>query len=425
MAVSTTAISTGALGGYPENDAGDPCAKKPPPPPELPAGWVEDADWSCTCPLYVPGSKDVMPKPIEWGPCPPLPNGIECKAMVTAWSDADSPINIGDLQFDLNPDGTAVLGFRRIMATTALDLVADIDGPVRMAILRARAKDKPNGCYIITQSVNEGRYLYGAFGNDLNDKQTRDEGAIGGWIEDPKPTILTRFVNRADFSFGWAAGATWIARQSPYFVFSALSWDGSKEIFITSPATDPGGYRAHSAFVSGRAIFWHTGGPDFHGINVWDAENGARPFIRWVKDGTKEAAAFGTDGKDMVWAYSKGPVLGQVDSISVMASPYTIDPAKLKPRRLRSHPYDTIGNEFFKVGCGYAVHPWYDGTGVGTMVIRIADGSAWTVPHTPEFKYHTPIGVTCDDVFILGHIGGRWDIARVRIDSLGPAIPPD
>ena len=117
--------------------------------------------------------------------------------------------------------------------------------------------------------------------------------------------------------------------------------------------------------------------------------------------------------------------LAQYARRSVMTSPLTTNPEKLKPRRLRSHPFHTIGNERYKVGCGYAGHRMLDQTGVGTMVIRLSDGVAWIVPHTPEFKLLNPMGVTCDEVFFRVEIAGRSTIARVRIDSLGPGLPPD
>lgn len=44
---------------------------------------------------------------------------------------------------------------------------------------------------------------------------------------------------------------------------------------------------------------------------------------------------------------------------------------------------------------------------------------------TSNTKFADPIGVTCDEVFVLGRYGGVWNIARIRLDSLGPGIAPD
>jgi hypothetical protein len=45
-------------------------------------------------------------------------------------------------------------------------------------------------------------------------------------------------------------------------------------------------------------------------------------------------------------------------------------------------------------------------------------------PRTP-CPFDDPIGIACDEVFILGVYGGVSNIARVRLDSLGPGTPPD
>jgi hypothetical protein len=77
------------------------------------------------------------------------------------------------------------------------------------------------------------------------------------------------------------------------------------------------------------------------------------------------------------------------------------------------------------VGCGYAAHHMVDDTGTATLVVRISDGVSWIVPHSPTFEHDNVIGITCDDVFILGDMAGEPNIMRVRLDSLGPGIPPD
>jgi hypothetical protein len=423
--VSSTAISTGSLGGYfeeEEKDAGDLCQPKPLP-PEVPEGWVEYLDWSCTCRMYVPGSKDVMPAPIQWKACPDLPAGIQCKVMVTDWQfGGDTPIAIGAPQFDRNPDGTGVLGIRRITwkGRALYDIVADVDGQVRMAILRVGEPSALPDCYLITQSVNEGKYLYAAYENKY-------EGAIGGSIDDLKPTALARYKRKEWSKAGWSVGAKWIMKLGDGYVLRALSWDLSKDIFLSSPSVDPDGDAAGHLLVRGDAIFWSSSSLYHHRFNVWTASGGARTLLGWAGERTKGAAAFNTDGVDMVWAYGEGKRPGgkRYPRRSIMTAPFTTHPEKIQPRRLRSHPYDTVSNERFVVGCGYAAHPRLADGGVGVMVVRLSDGVAWTIPYTPDFKHPTPIGVTCDEVFLRGYFGGLWNIARVRIDSLGPGLPPD
>jgi hypothetical protein len=370
-----------------------------------------------------------MPPPIAWEPCPDLPGGIQCKAMVTDWAPGNpTPIAIGAPQFDHNPDGSAVLGIRRIMEKVLVNIIADVDGEIHSAIMAKRSTEEAGaGCYLITQSINEGKYLYAVHGNNFEGKETKDEGAIGGSINDPKPTVLAHFQKKEWSNAGWEVGAKWIMKLGDGFALHVLPWDRSREIFVTSPAVDHDGETASELLVRGDAIFWNTTSLYQNGINIWTKAGGTRPFIRWVGEYTKGADALGTDGIDMVWAYGEGkrPSGKRYARRSVMTSPFTTNPDKLKPRRLRSHPYNTIGNERFKVGCGYAAHLSVDQFGVGVMVIRLSDGVAWVVPYTPEFKNPTVLGVTCDEVFFLNETKGRSTIARVRIDSLGPGLPPD
>jgi hypothetical protein len=159
------------------------------------------------------------------------------------------------------------------------------------------------------------------------------------------------------------------------------------------------------------------------GINVWDANNGFRPFIRWNGDTSRGAGNLGTDGVDLVWSYGegKGPGEEPYPIRSVMTAPYTTDPDAVVPRRLRSQLANDIALDSWKVGCGRAVHFG----ALGLQVVRLSDGWSWEIPYAPNRGIHTPIGITCDEVFALGSVGDHSTIARVRLDSLGPGTAPD
>jgi hypothetical protein len=196
----------------------------------------------------------------------------------------------------------------------------------------------------------------------------------------------------------------------------------STEHFITSPATDPEGQHAVDLLVRGEAAFWETDSSRRAGIMVWTEQAGARAFRRWVGDPTRGAGSFGTDGVDMVWLQGEGkdPNSGNYPTLDVMTAPFTTDPALLQPRRLRSHNYDAMDSLPFKVGCGYAV-----GSGTQVSVVRLSDGYAWYLPHTTPMDFGIPVGATCEDVFVAGVFDGDVNVARIRIDSLGPGLPPD
>jgi len=94
-----------------------------------------------------------------------------------------------------------------------------------------------------------------------------------------------------------------------------------------------------------------------------------------------------------------------------------------------------FGTTPFVVGCGYAARASTfelapgDFT-VGTLLVRLSDGYAWKLPDgdAPSFRWRRPLGITCDEVFALVEVGEggdrHWNIARVRIDSLGPPSAP-
>jgi hypothetical protein len=191
---------------------------------------------------------------------------------------------------------------------------------------------------------------------------------------------------------------------------------------ISSAALDPEHHAVGQELAIGEAVFFDNGGAYQHGINVWDAVHGARPFVRWIGEWTKGAGGLGSDGVDLVWNYGEGkePSDTSYPIRSVMAAPYTTDPDQLQPRRLRSYP-GGISAWQWRVGCGYAANR---DAGNGVLVVRIADGVSWDVESMAGF-FAEPFGVTCEDVFALGAVGTEGAIVRLRLDSLGPAIPPD
>jgi hypothetical protein len=106
-----------------------------------------------------------------------------------------------------------------------------------------------------------------------------------------------------------------------------------------------------------------------------------------------------------------------------MTAPFTTDPGAIEARRLRSLPGLVHLPYAWKVGCGYAVH---DGFGTQELlVVRLSDGWSWRIPNGAQRSLRVPYGVTCDEVFAGGDVGEHWTIGRVRIDSLGPGMPPD
>lgn len=134
----------------------------------------------------------------------------------------------------------------------------------------------------------------------------------------------------------------------------------------------------------------------------------------------------GTDGADLVWNYGEGRTNpNDVFPMTwVMTSPYTTDPALLKPRKVRlTGNYGAVNR--YEVGCGYAAHTAGSGPFDAFIeVVRLADGTAWRVdPTKGTWAWGHVIALTCEEVFVWFQ-GPEQGIARIRLDSLGPGIPP-
>ena len=164
------------------------------------------------------------------------------------------------------------------------------------------------------------------------------------------------------------------------FVMYGYPWDMSTETVVASAAADPENLHAGQLVVSGETVFWGTATLHRTGINVWDPQGGARPFIRWVGDYTRGAGDLGTDGVDLVWGYGEGKLPNDTNYpvASIMTAPFTNDPTALQARRLRSLPHGRIGGNQFEVGCGHAAYSAWD----DILVIRLSDGWSWVVPNT-------------------------------------------
>ena len=114
-------------------------------PPEVPDGWIEWTDWSCDCRLYIPGSKAAMPAAVEWEPCPPAFGDVDCRRM-KPWTTAKVATAVRAWA-DKNPDGSAILKFRRggppPPPPDRLGLVGDGPRPRRGAAPRPRTPRAP------------------------------------------------------------------------------------------------------------------------------------------------------------------------------------------------------------------------------------------------------------------------------------------
>jgi hypothetical protein len=417
-------------------DVGVPDTGCPPLPlPEgVPPDWEEYTDWSCNCRFYVPGQKGTMPPPIEWEPCSADAGVPGCRQMKCSWSPLGCAAFGGlDSMYCTDPaTGGPLLGFTRGLlegvAGRNVFLIAEPDGPVRFAIVELHAGEM--GCALRPFSLNEGRFSMDPYDNTPDPPlEYLNEGVIASVVDDRHPPVLMRWHGARVT----AVSADWLVEATLPEIL-AHDWGLSTTRLVYSSGTDPDHLPPHDPVLVGPDIFLTVAGGGVSYVMSFNPTDGTRPLLRWQGDYTRGASNFGTDGHDMVWTYGEGRPPGgwyhEYASYSTMTAPYSTDPAVVQAtaRKLRSEPNGQLvgTDERWVVGCGYAAH--HARRANLLMIARLSDGAMWAIPdpQVGAYMWGATLGVTCDEVFVgvfFRPNGGT--IARIRLDSLGPPLPPE
>jgi hypothetical protein len=408
----------------------DGCGPFPAPWP-VPPGWQEYTGWSCSCRLYVPGPSAKPVEPIQWEPCPaPLPQS-GCRWMKTFWNDSgNASLGIFSRFSRDKQSGAPLLAFARIdvggINYIRYHLVAEPDGAIRHALLAVDG----GGCDVLHRAISDNRFGYSMLGDQWSGSAVYDatvEGFLGGVVGTAIPTAVKKLPLDPQGGSSWSVSDQWVIRES--FDRIAYSWDFSESHVAYTPKDT--GYAAGETTAIGKYIFVLVGGMASSGIVVWDPDHGMRPFLFWPGDGTRGAAAWGTDQKDMVWWQGEGkqPSDQVYPKKSVMIAPFTTDPAiaQATAKRVRSD-IGGMTQKPYAVGCGYAVRTTVQPPPVNNalQVTRLSDGAAWILyGDAPAIIWDTALGVTCDEAFLEVAVHGDIRIVRLRLDSLGEPLPPD
>jgi hypothetical protein len=401
----------------------------PPLPERFQDQWMRYNDWTCRCAFFVPSSPSALPPPPVWEPCGPAAGSLDCKVMNVDWTKKMPAIAL--TFFERDAAGNPLLAFRRLHRDAPLaytvDLITEPDGPVRtsfMQLFYTKFPDQDPGCIANMSSLSEGRYVLKVWGNNAYGSGVNPEhrGALGGSVDDLKPAVLAHYKDGAAREY--VGGSKWLAERHFDSTLLASPWDMTKATFVTSATVDPDGLASDQILSRGDAIFFSTSVLLADGINVWDPIHGARTFIRWVGDYTKGAADLGTDGVDLVWTYGEGKLPSDIayPVRSIMTAPYTTDPAAVVARRLRSSPFQGVGNFTWVVGCGHAANV---AAANDVLVVRLSDGVSWILPTAFDLNVTAALGFTCDEIFVRATVGETDTLARIRLDSLGAGTPPD
>jgi hypothetical protein len=397
-------------------------------PDAVPAGWERWSDWSAKCPLYLPGEGAKMPAPIVWEPCSAaVPSYLSCRRMKDDWSGQQVGISgFPNFSFD-SVTGAPLLQFTRRRVggekDTSLRLVAEVDGPVRNAILKLDSTS--NDCGYLEKA------LYGSFfgqsiltrtGAIVDGSVGEEWGFLGGPIDERRPKLF-RPPDPTRPS-GWYISDQWVV-QLVDGRHKAWSWDFEQSHLIYDAQAWLAPFKAT---VIGGDVFSRVGTNVLCGVMSWNLEKGSRPLLLWPGDPTHGAGSFGTDGKEMVWTYSAGPKGCGVDAShpEVWTAPYTTDPDVLAAtaRRLRKD-VSGMSPEPYVVGFGHAMRT----TGSNALfVVKTTTGLATLIPSDEDIVWRRVLGFTEDELFLTALMKDDsmgLTIVRIRLDSLIFDLEPD
>jgi hypothetical protein len=316
------------------------------------------------------------------------------------------------------PDGRVLLSVRSGAEHDVAGVywfITDADGEVRTAMLAGVS----SRCTRAFPSIFAGRYTLTIY----EDSSAFGGGFLASEIDDLRPRLAIHLSERDAHDI--YAGPFSILDLNKGFKIEQYSWkDGSPLPLLWSPAQDNGLQQGSFVFAND-AMFWSAGNSDYHKLNVYSPDAGVRDFLSAglvIDHGYDD---LGTDGHDLVWIEARGRKTGYLtpfDTYDIMTAPYTADPAKLAPRRVRSAE-GPLGLSPFVVGCGYAARQ----NGTVLRIVRLSDGQSWLfdVAYGTPWSWATPRALTCDELFIDVLVEGRGQFARIRLDSLGPGLPAD
>ena len=312
-------------------------------------------------------------------------------------------------------------------------MVAEADGPVHTAI------HGTGSCS--TNALDEARF--GHF--MLRVKDSPDEstvgGAIGGSFDDLKPRVYFPKGHQPSTFYvpEYAVGRSlFIEGAGRDRVYSFATGELIDTITLTPEDQDLyySGYRFHED-----TLYWVASTSRRSAVKIWTKEKGIFTLLDHDHDLTRGVAGFATDGVDMVWREGRGRTNFNslvFDVYETWTAKYSLDKATVDAtkRRIHSEPRASMVSRY-AVGCGYAaveaVPPTPTAWGqTGLRVIRLSDGRSWPIlggskEQQQELHFATPLGVTCEHVYVQAwsKTFSQTEAVRIRIDSLGEGVPAE
>jgi len=382
-------------------------------------GWVGLQGFDRACGIYVapsPTAKN-FPSRLTWEPCDARVTGMDggslaCRQIVGGTAYVASA-------FVNRASQSVTLPILRARGSQSLNFVADADGAVRQAFVT-----QPPLCGTDAfASVSSTSIIYTLEELSSDQSHVVRDGALGGPL-DAMPKMLR--VNADPGTVGYVAGANEFV-ESGAIGFDTASWlDGHRLDSISSSGTGQSG----EYLFQGDIFFFSVDDLNYGRIELYRSGVGTIDFISFGDDLNNYAADLGTDGTDMVWTEASGHPGGGTNpwtTINIMTASYTTNPAAILKHRLRSEVRN-LGDVPFTVGCGYAAHEISTPAGTGVRVVRISDGQSWSLFNTtsPLLTWNAAVAITCTEIFVnFNFAAASSNLARIRLDSLGPGTPAD
>lgn len=392
-------------------------------PPGVPNGWIRLPGYDKRCGLFVPSEPKYLPTTVAWTACPSStdPVGANCSFL--------DPITVGPGATDLSPFmagsvdavSEAHLQISGFVGTHIYRLVLRGDGTVENAIL-----ETTSSCTLGKSSLFRSSLTYDVYSEPFG------YGTIAADSLSAPPTRLLAWGTEAPHrSFATALGIFDLSGTA--HVLSLYPWSGGQngqQIF--SDALDTAGLQQGPVVASPDACFWTSSSSHYSRIRSYSAARGVEDFISSGNDPSQGDVNIGTDGTDLVWTHgmARTTTTGPYPQLELRTSPYTSAPQSIVARHLRTDVGDDSGlPQRIPVGCGYAM---YSNVNSDVRVVRLSDGFSWVLPGTTSassrIDWNEGIAITCDDIFVRGHLDKQFNqptIVKIPLAALGPGIPPN
>lgn len=395
----------------------------PPRPEFVPEGWELWTGFKKAAQIYLPARKEVLPPPAKWEPCDPVffpdnPGGTTCEEWATVEPGQTGAGTMSDFSnFTPPPVGRFFLPQMRMFGTHYTWVVVDVTtGAPLNALMAASPAWVANPSW---PSATGTFYRVGQYGTP---------GPVTGYVIAPHDPSLPRFVGTFDSGTSFVLGDSLLGQEVIGAVFQGPWSNPRAQRLLADPRLQP-----LIMFYRGDTAYLETTG----GVNrrIYQIARPGAALETWF-DNAQNLYAYesnlATDGTDLTWVHYEGCTTSSAKSCSshdVYVAKVPSPGSRPVGRRVRSSSLlfpDTT------VGCG---HIAASGTNKDyhseLRVIRIADGVSFLrrqMDASKEYGYTTPLAITCEHVYVIRSpqkADQLPNVVRIRLDALGPGIPPD